>query len=301
METIRYTEKKKSTKWPAVITVIFLVIGGAFVAYGIKFEDNPRMLGFSNVNTITDTNALENVESTDEEKLQQVMNLNYEIKEVTSEDKTTPSYVSDIHLPNIYVDGLVGKAHFQDDGILVFSINFDKGWKIYVDGKELTEIDAKISEEYTTRFENVKNAVSGKTESNYSFNVSYKYYDNIVGTKKVVSIIVDQQIVDTDSNKSTSRKVTTYNIDLASKSIITQADVLVDLLGKDYKDLIKSQVKDYVISNKLISESKYNYEITYLENFYIQDGVFHIVFNMDSDPIVNDSKGVLDIEINKED
>lgn len=272
METIRYTEKKKSTKWPAVITVIFLVIGGAFVAYGIKFEDNPRMLGFSNANTVTDTNALENVEPTDEEKLQQAMNLNYEIKEVTSEDKTTPSYVSDIHLPNIYVDG-----------------------------KELTEIDAKISEEYTTRFENVKNAVSGKTESNYSFNVSYKYYDNIVGTKKVVSIIVDQQIVDTDSNKSTSRKVTTYNIDLASKSIITQADVLVDLLGKDYKELIKSQVKDYVISNKLISESKYNYEITYLENFYIQDGVFHIVFNMDSDPIVNDSKGVLDIEINKED
>ena len=40
--------------------------------------------------------------------------------------------------------------------------------------------------------------------------------------------------------------------------------------------------------------------ITYLENFYIQDGVFHIVFNMDSDPIVDDSKGVLDIQINKE-
>ena len=272
METIKFTEKRKSTKLPAIIITLFLVIGGAFVAYGIKFEDNPRMLGFSGTYKDTTTNALENVESTDEEKLQKVMNINYEIKEATSIDRTTENYVSDIHLPNIYVDG-----------------------------KELTEIDAKIFEEYTTRFENLKNAVSGKAESNYSFNVSYKYYDNIIGLKKVVSIVVNQEIVYTDSNKITSKKVTTYNIDLSSKAIITQSDVLVDLLGKDYKDLIKNQVKDYVITNKLIAESKYTYEITYLENFYIQDGVFHIVFNMDSDPIVNDSKGVLDIQINKED
>lgn len=272
METIKFTEKKKSTKLPAIIVSAFLVIGGAFVAYGIKFEDNPRMLGFSGDYRDTTLNALENVETTDEEKLQKIMNINYEIKEATSIDRTTENYVSDIHLPNIYVDG-----------------------------KELTEIDAKIFEEYTTRFENLKNAVSGKAESNYSFNVSYKYYDNIIGLKKVVSVIVDQQIVDTDSDKVTSRKITTYNIDLGSKAVITQADVLIDLLGKDYKELIKKQVKNYVVSNELIAESKYTYEITYLENFYIQDGVFHIVFNMDSDPIVNDSKGVLDIQINKED
>lgn len=272
METIKFTEKRKSTKLPAIIVGAFLIIGGAFVAYGIKYEDNPRMLGFSGDYSTTATNALENVEATDEEKLQKVMNINYEIKEATSIDRTTENYVSDIHLPNIYVDG-----------------------------KEIAQIDAKIFEEYTTRFENLKNAVSGKAESKYSFNVSYDYYDNIIGLKKVVSIVVLQQIVDTDSNKATSTKVTTYNIDLASKAILTQADVLVDILGKDYKELIKKQVKDYVVSNNLIAESKYNYELTYLENFYIQDGKFHIVFNMDSDPIVNDSKGILDIQINKED
>lgn len=271
METIKFTEKRKSTKLPAIIVTAFLVIGGAFVAYGIKNEDNPRMLGFSGDYKDTTVNALENVGTTEEEKLQKVMNINYEIKEATSTDSTTANYVSDIHLPNIYVDG-----------------------------KELTEIDAKIFEEYTTRFENLKNAVSNKAESNYSFNVSYNYYDNIIGLRKVVSVIVTQEIVDTDANKVTSKKVSTYNIDLGSKAIITQADVLVDLLGKDYKDLIKNQVKDYVVSNELIAASKYNYEITYLENFYIQDGVFHIVFNMDSDPIVDDSKGVLDIQINKE-
>ncbi len=270
METIRFTEKRKSTKWPAIFVMSFLILGGAFVAYGIKFEDNPKMLGFSTEATNTDSNALENVSMTDEEKLEQAMSLNYEIKDVSSIDKSTANYVSDIHLPTIYVDG-----------------------------KEITEFNAKIQSEYTTRFENLKTSVSEKAESNYSFNVSYKYYDNIVGTKKIVSLVVEQQIVDVDSKKVTSEKITTYNIDLASKETVTQNEVVPELLGKDYKDIIKTQVKDYVVSNKLISESKYNYEITGLENFYIQDGVFHIVFNMDSDSIVSDSKGILDIKIEK--
>lgn len=270
METIRFTEKRKSTKWPAIFVISFLIFGGAFVAYGIKFEDNPKMLGFSTEATSVDVNALENVSMTDEEKLAKAMSLNYEIKEVSSIDKSTANYVSDIHLPTIYVDG-----------------------------KEITELNAKIQSEYTTRFENLKSNVSEKAESNYSFNVNYKYYDNIVGTQKIVSLVIDQQIVDTDSKKVTSEKLTTYNVDLASKQTVSQNDVLLELFGKDYKEIVKSQVKDYVVSNKLISESKYNYEITGLENFYIQDGEFHMVFNMDSDAIVNDSKGILDIKIEK--
>ena len=39
METIKFTEKRKSTKLPAIIVTAFLVIGGAFVAYGIKNEE----------------------------------------------------------------------------------------------------------------------------------------------------------------------------------------------------------------------------------------------------------------------
>ena len=76
METIRFTETRKTTKWPAIIVMIFLIIGGGFVAYAINNEDNPKMLGFSSIETPTESDGLENVGQTDAEKLAQAMNLN---------------------------------------------------------------------------------------------------------------------------------------------------------------------------------------------------------------------------------
>lgn len=267
METIRYTERRKTTKWPAICVMLFLVFGGCFVAYAIKNEDNPRMLGLS-VNAVANTSdGLENVEMTDAEKLEQAMNLNYEVKEVSSKDQSKKNCVSDIHLPTLYVDG-----------------------------KEIADLNVKIQNEYVNRFNTLKEQMNN-TDSNYSFNVTYTYYENIVGVKKVVSIVVNQQVVDTDSQKITSEKVTTYNVDLSSKNVLAQSDVLLDLLGKEYKDKLKTTVKDYVVSNKLISESDYKYEITGLENFYIKDSKFHIIFNTDTDNIISGSTKVLDIEI----
>lgn len=268
METIRFTERRKTTKWPAIFVMLFLVIGGCFVAYAIKFEDNPRMLGLSGEILTTETNGLEEVNQTDAEKLEQAMNLNYEIRDISSIDRSTSNFVSDMHLPTLYVDG-----------------------------KELADLNAKIQGEYTQRFESLKSQMS-QAESNYSFNVTYTYYDNIVGVRKVVSLVVKQQIIDTDSQKVTSERINTYNVDLAAKTTLTQTDVLADILGKNYKDILKDQVKSYVVSQGLISESEYNYEITELENFYIQDSIFHIVFNTDTDKVVNGNVGVLDIPIN---
>lgn len=267
METIRYTEKRRTTKWPAVIVMIFLIAGGCFVAYAIKNEDNPKMLGLSTEATTTTTDGLENVEMTDAEKLEQAMNLNFEIKEISSKDQSRKSYVSDIHLPAIYVDG-----------------------------KEITELNAKIQSEYTTRFETLKEQMVD-ADSNYSFNVTYTYYDNIVGIKKVVSLVVKQQIVDEDSQKVTSEKVTTYNVDLSSKKTLAQSDVLFDTLGKDYKEVLKTAVKEYIVDNKYTTEDKYNYEITGLENFYIKDSKFHIVFNTQTDNIIPKDSGIIDIEV----
>ena len=267
METNRFTEKRRTTKWPAIFVTLFLIIGGCFVAYAIKFEDNPRMLGLSGEIITTETNGLEEVNQTDAEKLEQAMNLNYEIRDVSSVDKSTSNFVSNIHLPTLYVDG-----------------------------KELADLNAKIQGEYTQRFDTLKEQMQ-QADSNYSFNVTYTYYDNIVGVRKVVSLVIKQQIIDTDSQTVTSERINTYNVDLSSKSTLAQSDVIVDMLGKDYKDLLKNQVRDYVVSQGLINENDYNYEITELENFYIQDSKFHIVFNTDIDNIVNDDVGVLDIQI----
>lgn len=267
METIRYTERRKTTKWPAIFVMCFLIIGGCFVAYAIKNEDNPKMLGFAVEPTTTDMNGLEEVEPTEAEKLEEAMNLNYEIKEVSSIDKSKSNFTGDIHLPTIYVDG-----------------------------KEITDLNLKIQNEYTNRFDTLKSQMS-EAEGKYSFNVTYTYHDNIIGVRKVVSILIKQQIIDEESNKVTSEKLTTYNVDLASKNILTQNDVLLDVLGKEYKTILKDSVKDYIISQKLASESEYNYEITGLENFYIKESKFHIVFNTESDNIANKATGVIDIEI----
>ncbi len=269
METIRFTERKKSTKWPAIFVMTFLIVGGCFVAYAIKNENNPKMLGLSGEIVTAESHGLEDVEQTDAEKLEQAMGLNYEVKDVSSSDKSVSSIVSDMHLPTLYVDG-----------------------------KEITELNAKIQSEYTERFNSLKEQMDN-VKSKYSFNVTYTYYDNIVGIRKIVSLVIRQQIVDTESQKITSEKVTTYNVDLSSKATLKQEDVLLDILGKDYKEVLKNTVKSYVISKGLATESNYNYEITGLENFYIQDAKLHIVFNTDTDKIVSKDSGVLDIEIQK--
>lgn len=268
METIRFTERRKSTKWPALIVTGFLLVGSCFVAYAIKNENNPKMLGFSKEAVSTITDGLENVEPTDAEKLEKAKNLNFEIKDTSSIDSSSSKFVSDMHLPSIYVDG-----------------------------KEIAELNAKIQSEYIQRFDNLKTQMKD-AESKYSFNVTYTYFENIVGLRKVVSIVMKQQIIDTDAQKVTSEKISTYNIDLSSKATLSQSDVLLDVLGKNYKDDLKNKVKEYIIGNGYTAEDNYNYEITGLENFYIQDSKFHIVFNGESDSIAK-TGDVIDIEVQR--
>ena len=68
------------------------------------------------------------------------------------------------------------------------------------------------------------------------------------------------------------------------------------VFGKDYKDILKKQVKSYIVSKGYVKESEYKYEITGLENYYVQDGKFHMVFNGESDGITNKTE-VIDIVI----
>lgn len=270
METIRFTEKRRTSKWPAIIVTCFLILGGCFVAYLINFEDNPRMLGFSGEVVMSESNGLEEVGMSDAEKLEQLMNLNYEVKDVSTSDQSTPNFVSNIHVPNIYVDG-----------------------------KEVEEINSKIKDEYNNRFETLKEQMV-KAESKYSFNVTYTSYENIIGLKKIVSLVVKQQIIDTDSQKVTSEKVTVYNVDLSAKATVSLNEIALEVFGKDYKDIMKNQVKDFIVSKGYVKEADYKYEITGLENFYIQDGVFHIVFNGESDGITTKAE-VIDIVIENND
>ena len=67
------------------------------------------------------------------------------------------------------------------------------------------------------------------------------------------------------------------------------------MFGKDYKTYIKNTILDYVVQNGMMKESEFTYALTGLEDYYIKDGVFHIIFN--EGKLVDKKFGVLDIEI----
>ena len=90
------------------------------------------------------------------------------------------------------------------------------------------------------------------------------------------------------------------NLNLAHNSqtkILAQEEAALDTLGSNYSALIREQVKSTVVASKMIAESKYNYTITGMEQFYIKDGKFHMLLN--EGEVVDKSYGVVDVTITK--
>ena len=57
---------------------------------------------------------------------------NFDISDVIN-NMDNSNYISDTQIKS---DGLSCNVNFEDDGFLVFSINYDDSWKAYVDGKQ---------------------------------------------------------------------------------------------------------------------------------------------------------------------
>ena len=132
-------------------------------------------------------------------------------------------------------------------------------------------------------------------ENKFTYTVTYNKYENKVGNNNVLSLTIYQRIIDDASKKSTTNKVESYNIDLATKSIIDGQNVMIDLFGKEYKSKVSEIIKNYVVNKGYTKESEYSYTLTGLENYYIKDGKMHILFN--EDELVDKKYGVLDITI----
>jgi len=132
-------------------------------------------------------------------------------------------------------------------------------------------------------------------ENKFTYTVTYNKYENVIGDKKILSLTIYQRVIDDASKKSTTNKVESYNIDLSTKKVVEQQDIMLDLFGKEYKSKVNEVIKNYVISKGYISESNYTYTLTGLENYYIKDEKMHILFN--EDEIVDKQYGVLDIII----
>lgn len=260
METMRYNETKKSSKGPIIALILFVLVGGGIIFWAINSEQEPVVVGEtkSDVQRLVDTESSEVI-------TQKNAAISYEVKDKTSSDKSNKKIKSNITVPEIYISG-----------------------------EALTEKNAEIEKKYTDLFAGLKSQMSSATNS-FTYTVSYSAYDNMVGVDKILSLTLYQRVTDDAAKKNTTEKIESYNIDLATKKEATQEAVALEILGKDYKTKIQDTVKQYVVSKKMISESNFSYTITGLENFYVKESKFHIVFN--EGELVDKKYSVLDIII----
>lgn len=266
METMRYQENRKNGKGPIIAFGIFVVIGVALIYMGIANENSPEIVGSAReeVQSLVNIYSEQAINSVDNAIIN-VNDIKFKIEDEKHSDDSNKKMKADIVVP-----------------------------KIVISGEELSDINTQIKNKYVELFTSLKSEMSS-LENNFTFKTTYKYYDNVLSNKRVLSITVHQRIVDDKTGDTTSDKVETYNIDMETKKIVEQFDVAMEMFGKDYKTIIKNEVKNYVVNNKMINEDEFIYSLTGLENYYIKDSTFHIIFN-DSE-LVNKKYGVLDIEI----
>lgn len=266
METMRYSETKKSSKGFIFAFILFVGIGGSIIYLSMKSETAPKIIG----QTTSEVNRLVNLDEETEnlaaETLAKNSVIEYKVENKTYSDNSNVKIKSSMILPVISVDG-----------------------------EKLEEINSEIDKRYTQLFDSLKSSMAS-VNSKYTFRVSYNKYENMVDTEKILSLTIYQRVQDDSAKTNTTEKVETYNIDLATKKILNQSDVSLQILGKEYKTIIKSAVKDYVVEKGMAKESEFTYATTGIENFYIKDSKFHIVFN--EGQIVDAKYGVLDITIN---
>ena len=265
METMKLTENKKSSKGVIIGLLLFFIISGTILFFAIRAEEEPTVVG-TNSNDVQTQNLVD-IESVDKEALlEKNKNISYKAIDNKITDKSNLKMKANMTLPVISIED-----------------------------EELTNINQDINKYYTEMFASLKEKMSSAS-SNYTYTVTYNVYDNMVEENKIISVTIYERIVDDSAKKNTMKKIKTYNIDAANKEQITQSNNIAQILfGKDYKTIIRNEIKDYVVSNNIMKESEFNYTYTGVEPFYIKNNEFHLIFN--EDELADSKYGVLDITI----
>lgn len=272
METMRYSEVRKPSKAPVIGFLTFVILGIAFIVFGVYIEEHNTLFGGKGDTVlglvdIYDNDSV-NIYNNDNDPVIKTGNFNdvtYLVTDKKFSDKTNNKIKSNITIPQISIDG-----------------------------NDLTEINKKIEDEYVTRFSGFKETLAN-AENSYTYKVTYKVYENVIGDKKIVSITIWQRTVDDSSGNSVFDKIDTHNIDIVTKEELNVDSIAKEILGDEYKTKVKTGVKAYVVANCGESEEKFLYTMSGMENFYIKEGKFHIIIN--SETIVDKKYGVLDIII----
>lgn len=260
METMNYNrDNKKRSKVGLVGFVLFASIGTAATFYMIKNEPKPVVLGQDLYVPVISTEK-NDVNIYSEEYIN---NISYEIKNEISKT-SSGKFKSNIAVPIISIDG-----------------------------EELTEINNEIFEKFAMRYNAVKSE-SEAFENKFTYKVTYNKYESKIGNKRILSFTFYERIIDDSKGTDVTYKLYAYSIDLLTKKLMTQDEVAVLILGSTYKTILKEQIKEFVLEEKLFTDETYRYSLTGLEEFYIKSGKLHIMFNPGE---MGDNEDYLDIII----
>lgn len=260
METMNYNrDNKKNSKAGIVGFMLFAVVGTAATFYMIANEPEPIVLGQDLYVPTTSTNASE-VDIYSEEY---ITNITYKIANEISKS-TAGKFKSNIAVP-----------------------------KISIDGDNLEEINGEILNKFLVRYNAVKDEVKD-LENKFTYKVTYNKYESKVDGKRILAFTFYERIVDDSTGEDVIYKLYAYNIDLATRKLMTQEQAGILILGSTYKTIVKEQIKDFAIAKKLFTDETYTYSLTGLEEFYVKDGKLHIMFNQGE---MGDNKDYLDIII----
>ena len=257
METMNYRErKKKGYKFSIFCFFLFILIGSALIYYGIYTEKSPTIIG-RNYSDLEEKKRLEQMDALvsiyEDEKLEEIkktdVNTLYNISENRYSDNSNKNIKADLSIPVITIDNVL-----------------------------LDELNKDIEEEYKNSFnktkENMKNV-----ENKFTYKVLYESYSNIVGLNKVLSIVITEKTVDDKNNKISSIKQKTYNINLDTKKVMKNDDIIADILGEDYNDIIKTNIKLTFIAKGYFNDNNYKYTYTGLQPIYVKNGNLQMIFN----------------------
>ena len=265
METMNYNRDNKKNKKTGIIAfMLFVCIGCVSVIYMIANEPEANVIGQDYYVPVS-TGKVDVYNENETDQID-VSNITYSVKENSSK-VTSGKFKSNITVPRISIDSV-----------------------------DLTDINNAILNKFNERYEIVKKQAKD-LENNFTYKVTYKQYESKVEGTRILTFTFHERIIDDAKGTETMYKLYAYNINLATKEIMSQDDAASLILGSTCKTLMRNQVKSFVVDSKMISESKYTYSITGMEEFYVKNGQFHMIFN--SGDLVDARYEHLDITITK--
>lgn len=262
METMNYDKiSKKGISAGLVSFILIIILGTGVVVYAMMNEPEPVTIGQDALVDVYEDKAVETI-------AKPLETINYKVSDTSINEKTGK---------------LRAKAVIP---------------KISIEGIELKEINENIYSKFETRYKVLEEENAKDLENKFTYKVTYKKYEtDLYNGEKLISFTIYERIIDDAKGIDTMYRIYGYTINLNTRKILTQDDICPLLLGPTYKTIIRQQVKDYVVAKKMVKAENYIYSLTGLEEYYVKDGKFHIVFN--SGDLVSKKYEHLDITINK--